>query len=416
MGSPGVDSITSRIAEVILTKRIWAAKPFLVAYVVIVGFTVGLLVNRAPEEPVLPVLGLSQGAPAPPIGEYETREPPLWLQLFRPSPATARLLLRTGIPHLAVADGSALSQENRNLLVYWTGRSAGKPLTLFETMLPFLRQNPPIVAEPPGELTPQARGKTPEPSPEPAGPPAAGSVELRPSTEGAGQSPPPKPETTAHKAVVNMGLPLVGIYHTHDWESYISEFPGLTPRTNDDLKAVSSNNHAKKTIVQIGNALAIHLRDEGITTVHAPFPHQELGYDYAYRLSRATVKEILKKAPTTRILLDLHRDGVMGVQTTAVIEGKKAAQIRCIIGDYQQPNREQNQAFCNALMKRLEKMYPGITLPTRVQNDTYNQDLLPGAILLEIGNALNQYDEAERSVYYLAKALAALIQDGDYPK
>lgn len=397
------------------TKRLWAAKPFLVAYVVIVGFTVGLLVNRVPRETTVPVLAPSHGPPVSTVREREVREPPLWLQLFRPSPATARLLLRTGIPQLAVADGSAWSQENRNLLVYWTGRSAEKPLTLFETMLPFLRQKPPAAAESPLTPAPRPEVSSSEPNQAPVGPPAVGAVEPKQPSGGTGQSTTP-PEKPVRKPVVNMGLPLVGIYHTHDWESYISEFPGMTPRTDDDLKAVSSNSHAKKTIVKIGESLAVHLRDEGITTVHAPFKHQELGYDYAYRSSRATVKKILKEAPTTRILLDLHRDGVMGLQSTTVIEGKKVAQIRCIIGDYQQPNWEQNKAFCNALITRLEKMYPGITLPTRIQNDTYNQDLSPGAVVLEIGNALNRYEEAERSVYYLAKALAALIRDGEYPK
>lgn len=55
-------------------------------------------------------------------------------------------------------------------------------------------------------------------------------------------------------------------------------------------------------------------------------------------------------------------------------------------------------------------------LETREQNDTYNQDLMPGAILMEIGDAQHRYEEAERAAHYLAEALADLIRDGKYPK
>lgn len=403
--------------EVIPTKQIWVAKPFIVAYVVIVGFTLGLLVNRRPQPEAIPAM-----APVGQTGhegEREAREPPLWLQLFRPSQATARLFLRAGIPQLSIADGSALARQRRSLVFYWTGRTDTQPQTLFQTMLPFLRELAPAAVkaeEPPVALDPAL--PTPLPSggispPEPNGAaPASEPSAPKGVQPGAGKESGP----AATKPAVNMGLPLVGIYHTHDWESYLSEFPGLTVKTVQDLNQVVSYDHKKRSVVELGDALAVNLRDEGIATVHAPFKHQDLGYDFAYRASRDTVKRILKEAPTARILLDLHRDGVLGLNSTTTVLGKPVAKIRCIIGQYQEPHWEQNKAFCDQITARLEAMYPGMTLPTRVQNDTYNQDLLTGAILLEIGNALNRYDEAERAVYYLSKALAAAIRAGEYPK
>lgn len=394
------------------TKRIWVAKPFLIAYVVILGFTVGLLISRRPEmDPAVPAAaGAGYQSMVEHGGQQQRREPPLWLQLFRPTQATARLALRAAIPHLWAVDGSALSRQEQHIVVYWTGKYGEKPQTLFQTMLPFLRQSSTVALQrpPAPEVSPPAAEPPPvQPDPPPQTKPESGT----PTTGQEGGTAPGK-----SKPAINMGLPLVGVYHTHDWESYISEFPGLSVRSNQDLAKVVSYDGKKKTIVDLGNALAVHLRDEGVTTVHAPFKHQDLGYDFAYRASRDTVKKILERAPTTRVLLDLHRDGVVGLNSTTVINGQKVAQIRCIIGQYQQPKWEKNQAFCESLMARLEKLYPGLTLPTRVQNDTYNQDIMPGAILLEIGNAMNRYEEAERAVAYLAKALAAAIRDGDYPK
>lgn len=380
--------------EVISTKRIWSAKPFLIAYVVAVSFTIGLLVNRAPHTGAEAVPVIARGE-ATQHGnesrEVEAKEPPLWLQLFRPSPPTARLLLRMALPMLTVADGSAEELERREFLVYWTGHAGERPQTLFQTMLPFLRPEPPrVVEQPPKEPEPPAPVKPPTGKDPPDGEP----------------DPPP--------LGVAGGLPLVGIYHTHDWESYLSEFPLLHLQRREDLNRINSESHAQRTILGIGKRLSEHLQDEGVASVWARATHQELGYDYAYRSSRSTARQILREWPSVKILLDLHRDAAWGLDTTKVINGERVAQIRCIIGD-QNPKWEQNKAFCELLMEYVEAEYPGLTLPTRVQKGyTYNQDLLPGALLLEIGNAPNHYDEAERAVGLLAKAVAELVRDGKY--
>jgi stage II sporulation protein P len=399
---------------VIATKRIWAAKPLLVAYVVAVGFTVGLLVNRTPGSgQAVAVFGGVQGRQQHASVLEPEREPPeapLWLQLFRPSQPTARLMLRMGLPLLSVTDGSAAELQHRKLVPYLTGRAEDQPRTFFQTILPFLGPQQPKVAT--------------EPGPAPLPPPTAGDMDKVPLPDTTGppdeQSPdtPAKPPATPAPApaLINGGRPLVGIYHTHDWESYISEFPAMAaPKSGSDLQKIESENHKKKTVMEIGKTVAQRLKELGVATVYADATHQSLGYDYAYKASRETAAQILKEHPSVQILMDLHRDGTWGVDTTAVISGKRVAQIRCIIGSNQQPHWQQNKEFCGELISRLEKKYPGLTLPTKVQNDRYNQDLLPGAILLEIGDAMNNYDEAERSALYLADGLAAIAHDGAYP-
>jgi stage II sporulation protein P len=371
---------------VIPTKPFWTTKPFLVACVVAIGFAVGLFVNRAPTAGRgLPTLA---GIAQPRSEHEEVKEAPLWVQLFRPSQPMARALLRYGMPMLSIADGSVLEEQNRNLLTYWTGPAEAKPQTLFQTLLPFLRTAPPA---PPLE----------------SGPPA--SMTEEPDTKQTRPSPPPS-------IVVNGGLPLVGIYHTHDWESYISEFPNLKLKEPGDLLYVRSLDHKQRTVVTLGLSLAQKLQALGVTTVQAPGSHQSLGYDYAYTASRVTAKKILTEKPSVKILIDLHRDGTWGMDTTTVIDGQRVAQLRCIIGGADQPHWEQNKAFCDSIVRRLEKKDPGITLPTRVQAYTYNQDLLPGAVLFEVGNATNSYDEADRAVSIFAAVLADVAREGTYPK
>jgi|GEM_PF-1849560 len=384
-------------------KRLSAARPWLAAYVIVVGFTVGLLVNRLPlGRQAITTSGGAESVQQHGVERDAPPEPPLWQQLFRPSPPTARWMLRLGIPMLAVADGSAAEEEQQELIVLSvTGHTGEKPDTLFQTVLPFLRTNH------------AAGGKEPVDSP-----PQQEPVQQPPVVEKPPAAPPKQTEDPkqAKPAVVNGGLPVVGIYHTHDGESYLSEFPTLALRTAKDLDLIRSDDHKKRTIMGVGQTLAQQLEQLGVTTVYAKYTHQALGYNYAYRMSRDTARRILKEHPSVKILLDVHRDGAWGLDTTALIDGKKVAKVRCIIGNESQPRWQQNMQFCDRVMEELEQQAPGITFPTKVQPDTYNQDLTPGAILLEIGGATNQYAEAERAVAYLAKALNQIIRDGAYPR
>ncbi len=385
-----------------IRRPTWTANPLLVAYVVVIMATLGLLVNRHPEpEEALPVVAAT-GQPAH-EREREATEPPLWLQLFRPSPPTARLLLRTALPALPLGGGSS---QQRNLRVLWTGPE--RPQTLFQVALPFLRSSQQVATQPPAT----------EPRPPVTTPPA-----LNPKPPVGGGAPTPSAPTRTpvaqepERQVVAGGMPLIGIYHTHDWESYLSEFPALAVNHPRDLGKIASYDHSLRTVVDIGQVLALRLRDMGVTTVHAPFRHQELGYDYAYSASRNTARQILKEAPSVKVLLDLHRDGTWGLDSTTQIQGEDVARIRCVIGKREdQPNWEQNKRFCDALIDRLENAHPGLTLPTVTQEYRYNQDLIPGAILLEIGNATNRYEEAERAVGYLAEVLVEMIREDAYPK
>jgi stage II sporulation protein P len=406
-----------------IKRRIWISHPLLVAYVVVVSTTIGLLVRRSPgPEEAVPAMA-SAGHLA--VGqENEAAEAPLWLQLFRPSPPTAQLLLRMALPSLPFARAE---QGPRNLLILWTGQAGDQPQTLFQAMLPFLRPQGQVAGEVPAPKAPQSEPQKPGPAEAgsaegstaakpPATNPAEGAAQGQAQPNGQqGKAPAaPRPASTV---ALNGGLPLVGIYHTHDYESYISEFPDLKITHARDLNKVVSYDHGKRTVVKIGESLAHRLRDLGVTTVHAPFKHQDLGYDYAYQSSRATARQIMRTAPSVRVLMDLHRDGTLGLDATTVIDGQKVARIRCVIGNREdQPAWSRNKAFCDDLIARMDKAHPGLTLPTLTAPYRYNQDLMPGAILLEIGNATNGYDEADRAIRFLAETLVAMIKDGAYPQ
>lgn len=411
-----------------IKRPVWTTTPLLVAYLIVVSTTIGLLVNRTPAEAVPTMAAPAQRAE---VREREAEEPPLWLQLFRPSPPTAGRLLRAALPSLPLRRQA--EKDPQNLLILWTGRAGDRPQSLFQVMLPFLRPQNQVTQEPttppPSSDPPKTGPGANQPGGVGAGRPGASGTS-RPGPEGTaggqgsgkpGTSPQPgqsKPDAKPPQSVaINGGLPLVGIYHTHDWESYLSEFPNLKVENEEDLGRIASYDHSERTVINIGESMAHRLRDLGVTTVHAPFSHQDQPYDYAYQSSRETAKKILRTAPSVKLLFDLHRDGTWGLDSTTEVDGKPVARMRCVIGAREDhPKWEQNKRFCDDLIAAMEKAHPGLTLPTITKEYRFNQDLLPGAILLEIGNATNRYEEAERAVGYLAEAVVELVKAGKYPK
>ena len=79
-------------------------------------------------------------------------------------------------------------------------------------------------------------------------------------------------------------------------------------------------------------------------------------------------------------------------------------------GGLNHPNWEENLAVGLKLHTLLERMAPGITRPVNLRTQRFNQDLLPGALLVEVGAAGNTHPEALRAAEVLAQAVAALAK------
>ena len=74
------------------------------------------------------------------------------------------------------------------------------------------------------------------------------------------------------------------------------------------------------------------------------------------------------------------------------------------------PNWQKNFSLALRLQTLLERASPGITRPLNLRTQRFNQDLSPGALLIEIGGAGNTHQEALASTDILAQAIEALLQ------
>lgn len=190
----------------------------------------------------------------------------------------------------------------------------------------------------------------------------------------------------------------VGIYHTHNSESYAGAGgPERNPGGNGD-------------IVTVGDTLKNSLAKNGVQAAHSFAIHDDIDFMKAYSKSINTASKLIKDYPSMKLLIDLHRDGFPpGVsKATANIEGKEVGRILVIIGKVN-PNWQKNKEVAESLMAFAEQKYPGLFIPkiTYASDARYNQHLSEGALILEIGSQLNTLEEANGS----AEALAAILAD-----
>ena len=209
--------------------------------------------------------------------------------------------------------------------------------------------------------------------------------------------------------------PQVLIYHTHATEGYEPADRGYF-----DIEGTWRSTDPSENMIAVGDALCAVLTERGIGVIHDGTMHDDPSYNGSYQRSAVTIKKHLEENPEIVVCLDIHRDAIEPSETeivkpTAVIEGKKAAQIMiiagCDDGTMNMPDFFENLKFAAALADKLETLYPGICRPVLFDYRKYNMDLSPGLLLIEIGATGNTLEEAQYSAKLLGIALAELLAE-----
>ena len=211
----------------------------------------------------------------------------------------------------------------------------------------------------------------------------------------------------------NSDEPQVLIVHTHTTESYDPNDIGVY-----DTEYPTRSTNDGENMLAVGAALCAQLQSLGITAVQATEYHDYPSYNGAYTRSRETVREYLLRYPSIKVVLDLHRDGIQRedgtrVKPTAVIDGRKAAQLMLVVnaddGSGSMPYQMENLRFAARLQNALQQRYPGLARPVLFDERKYNQDLMPGYLLVEVGSESSTLEEAKYSAALLANCLAEVL-------
>ncbi|MBE6822144.1 MAG: stage II sporulation protein P [Ruminococcaceae bacterium] len=194
--------------------------------------------------------------------------------------------------------------------------------------------------------------------------------------------------------------PQVLIYHTHTTEAFLGD------TRSQDLS---------RSVVAVGDQIEAQLKAAGINVVHDKTVHDYPTYNGSYDRSKVTMQKNLKQYPGIQVTLDIHRDAMAAsngtrIKPTAVINGKKAAQVMIISGcdddgTYGFPNWEYNLRLAVRLQQSVATMYPGLARPLNFCPRKYNENLTKGSLLVEIGTEVNTLDEAKYTGELFGKAL-----------
>lgn len=200
--------------------------------------------------------------------------------------------------------------------------------------------------------------------------------------------------------------PSVLILHTHSTESYTHN--GEPYAEVSSWRTLDENYN----MLSIGRRVGQLLSEAGIGVVQDRSLHDYPSYNGSYVHARNAIEDYLEAYPSIRLVLDLHRDASGGrdqLRTLAQVDGSPSAQLMLVLGTNHE-NYEENLSLALKLHTQLERQSPGITRPLQLRSQRFNQDLSPGALLVEVGAAGNSHAEAMTAAEQLAQAIIALAR------
>jgi len=184
----------------------------------------------------------------------------------------------------------------------------------------------------------------------------------------------------------------VGIYHTHNDESYY---------TPDGVDSV----YGKGGIHDVGKALVKNFNNLGVETIYREDLHSPHNSG-AYTRSQVTVKEILNQGVDA--IFDLHRDSTKRSEYLTKVDGKEMSHVRMVVGA-SSANYEENKKFAYTIKAYADAVYPGLVKDIYIGKGNYNQQLSTRAMLFEMGCENIEKDYAIRTTEYLAKTLTGVL-------
>lgn len=210
------------------------------------------------------------------------------------------------------------------------------------------------------------------------------------------------------------GAPLVLIVHTHGTESYSPD--GASEYSSaDSFRSLDPD----EGVVAVGETVREVLAERGIGAIHCTSMFDAADFSSAYASSAEAVVRILGENPSVKYVLDIHRDALItaegeNLRPVTETEGGSAAQIMLVVGTDEagadHPGWEDNLSLALKAQRDVAAVCPGLMRSVDLRRESFNQQLAPGALLIEAGAAANSLPEAKRAAAIFAFALADIIK------
>jgi len=207
--------------------------------------------------------------------------------------------------------------------------------------------------------------------------------------------------------------PQILIVHTHATEAYFPD--GEDTYTESDYSRTLAE---EQNMLRVGDEMERVFTELGLSVLHDRSLHDYPSYTASYDNSRKSVAEYLKQYPTIRLVLDVHRDALVGTdgsiyKTCTTIDGVKAAQVMLVVGTDMggggHAGWRDNLALACKLQRSLDSLFPTLARPMTLRKLGYNQDLSPGMLLVEVGSHGNTLQEALAGARLFARAAGSVF-------
>jgi len=206
-----------------------------------------------------------------------------------------------------------------------------------------------------------------------------------------------KPKSTSKNTAKAQSSKTVGMYHTHNDESYLDE---------DGVDSI----YGKGGIHDIGAKLKSSFEKLGINVIYSEdlhLPHNS----GAYTRSQVTASTILSNNNVQGIF-DIHRDSTPRSEYITEVNGTPMTKIRMVVGAAN-ANFDESKAFAYAIKGYADEVYPNFIKDIYIGKGNYNQQLTPRAMLFEFGCEKIEKEYAKNSAPVLAKVIDVVLYGSD---
>ena len=207
--------------------------------------------------------------------------------------------------------------------------------------------------------------------------------------------------------------PQILIVHTHGSEAYTMD--GTDIYQESDASRTTDENY---NILRVGDEMQAVFEGMGLNVVHDRTLYDYPQYNGAYTRSCAGIEAWLEQYPSIQIVLDVHRDALIGEDGTVYkavteVDGQKTAQVMMVLGtdDLGQahPRWKENLALAIRIQQQLDGQWPTVARPITLRSSRFNQQLTTGSLLVEVGSHGNTLQEALRGARLFAQAAGEVL-------
>ena len=208
--------------------------------------------------------------------------------------------------------------------------------------------------------------------------------------------------------------PHVLIVHTHGSEAYFPQ--GKEEYALTDVERTSDKRY---NMIRIGDELEKVLKNNGISVIHDRNIYDSPSYNGSYTRTLDAIGQALKKNPSIKVVVDVHRDAMTAAdgtkyRTVANINGKQYAQMMLVMSTGESglphPDWAENLKLAVKLQDALATKYPTIMRPMNLRKERFNMHATKGSMLVEVGTSANSVGEAIESIKVFGEELSKILK------